>query len=102
MRRIAFLPNRPALAIALGLAALPALAMAQQKDATQPAAAATCTRLIAPLERQLKEAQPRLERAGNARDREAVRSRMLFELLKGEEAGKTLAVMLGCLAAQGR
>ncbi len=94
------LPTRPALAIALALAALPTLATAQQ--VAQPDTAAACTRLVAPLERQLKEAQPRLERAGNARAREAVQSRMLFELLKGEEAGKTLAVMLGCLAAQGR
>lgn len=94
------LPTRPALAIALALATLPTLATAQQ--ATQPDTAAACTSLIAPLERQLKEAQPRLERAGDARAREAVQSRLLFELLSGEEAQKTLAVMLGCLAARGR
>lgn len=99
MRRIA-LPARAALAIALGLAGLPMPASAQQ--ATQPDAGVACMRLMAPLERQLKEAQPRLEQAGNTRNREAVQSRMLFELLNGEETGKTLERMLRCLAAQER
>ncbi len=88
------LPLRPALALAL--AALPTLAMAQQ--VTQPDTA--CLSLMAPLERQLKEAKPRLDQAGNPKNREAVQSRLLFELLKGED--KTLARMLTCLAAQRR
>lgn len=90
------LPLRPALALAL--AALPTLAMAQQ--VTQPDTGTACLRLMAPLERQLKEAKPRLDQAGNPKNREAVQSRLLFELLKGED--KTLARMLTCLAAQRR
>lgn len=101
MRRIILLP-RPALALALGLSALPASAPAQQDHGVQANSAASCARLIAPLERRLKEAGPRLERAGDAETQEVARSRLLFDLLSGEDVQKTITLTLACLAAERR
>jgi hypothetical protein len=54
------------------------------------------------LERRLKEAGPRLERAGDAETQEVARSRLLFDLLSGEDVQKTITLTLACLAAERR
>ena len=103
MRRVIVL-HRPALALALGLVAVPATAPAQQgaqpDQGARAASAAFCAQLIAPLERRLKEAEPRLERAGEPGTRKVARSQLLFELLSEEEMQKTLTQTLACLAAE--
>lgn len=89
-----------ALALIIGLGAAPAHAQQDKDPLVDPAT--SCTRLIAPLQRRLKEAGPRLEGVKDTKVREAEQSRLLFDILSDETTQKAIALTLNCLAAERR
>ena len=86
-------------ALALSLTLLPGALPAQSK---QEAAATGCAGLIVPLQREIKKAQPYLQRIPGGHSAHASRSRMLSDLLQDADFEAAVARTLSCLMSNSR
>lgn len=60
----------------------------------------SCAQLVTPLGRRLAEARTRLEQVGRDGKGQAEQSRLLSELLSGEDEQNTLTMILTCLTGE--